>query len=388
MAAALNRRLLLLLYLRRRWRRRLKYLKRFWVGLIFRRREQYGEYFKLVQEMKNEDHESYFAYFRMLPRHFNYLLSLVKPLITKCNTRRDTISPAERLALTLRYLASGDSPQSLSFSYRIGLTTVHKIIGEVTEAIWSTLLNAGYIKAPESPFEWERIADEFERRWNFPHCCGAMDGKHIRMQAPPSAGRRYFNCKLWHSIVLLAVVSADYTFLLIDVVDCGRHSDGGVLQSSQFGEALLTDQLGLPCPRPLAGADPTMMIPFMFVADEAFPLRCNIMCPYPGKNLPDAKRICNYRLSRARRIVENAFGITASKFRILRQEIIANPSKVESISKAVVVLHNFLIISEQHVSAGSRMYCPPGLADCEDLSMCGQSSFQMTPLHQLQLGYH
>ena len=227
-------------------------------------------------------------------------------------------------------------------------------------------MNAGYIKAPESPNEWEKIADEFERRWNFPHCCGAMDGKHIRMQTPPSAGSRYFNYKLWHSIVLLAVVSADYTFLLVDVGDCGRHSDGGVLQSSQFGQALLTDQLGLPCPRPLTGADPNIKIPFMFVADEAFPLRCNIMRPYPGKALPGTKRIFNYRLSRARRIVENAFGITASRFRILRQEIIARPSKVESISKAVVALHNFLIISEQHVPAGARMYCPPGFADYED----------------------
>ncbi|XP_028409531.1 uncharacterized protein LOC114532154 [Dendronephthya gigantea] len=162
--------------------------------------------------MKDEDHESYFAYFRMLPRQFDFLLSLVEPLIGKCNRRRDTISSSERLALTLRYLASGDSPRSLSFSYRIGLTTVHRIIGDVTEAIWSTLLSAGYIKAPESSFEWEKIAGEFERRWNFPHCCGAMDGKHIRMQAPPSAGSRYYNYKLWHSIVLLAVVSADYTF--------------------------------------------------------------------------------------------------------------------------------------------------------------------------------
>ncbi|XP_046863249.1 protein ALP1-like [Xenia sp. Carnegie-2017] len=366
MAAVVNRRILLLLYLRRRMRRCKKYRKRFWVRPIFERRQQHGEYFRLVKEMKEEDHESYFAYFRMLPRHFDFLLSLVAPLISKCSTRRDAISPSERLALTLRYLASGDSPQSLSFSYRIGMTTVHKIIGEVTEAIWSTLFKKGYIKAPESSFEWEKVAEEFEKRWNFPHCCGAMDGKHIRMQAPPSAGSRYFNYKLWHSIVLLAVVSADYTFLLVDVGDCGRHSDGGVLQNSQFGEALVTNQLGLPCPKPLAGAHPNGKIPYMFVADEAFPLRCNIMRPYPGKHLTEEKRVLNYHLSRARRIVGNAFGIAASRFRILRQEIIAHPSKVEAISKAVVAWHNYLIISEQHVPAGSRMYCPPGFVDNED----------------------
>ena len=100
------------------------------------------------------------------------------------------------------------------------------------------------------------------------------------------AGSRYFNYKLWRSIVLLAVVSADYIFLLVDVEDCSRHSDGGVLQSFQFGQALLTDQLDLPWLRLLIGADPNLKISFMFVADEAFPLRCNIMRPYPGKGLP------------------------------------------------------------------------------------------------------
>lgn len=106
MAATLNRRLLLVLHLRRRKRRRLKYLKRFWVRPLFLRREQLGEFYQLVQEMRREDHESYFAYFRMLPSHFDYLLSLVTPFINKSNTRRDTICAAERLALTLRYLLS------------------------------------------------------------------------------------------------------------------------------------------------------------------------------------------------------------------------------------------------------------------------------------------
>ena len=48
---------------------------------MFLRRKQLGQFFKLVKEMRRKDHESYFAYFRMLPDNFDYLLSLVKPLI-------------------------------------------------------------------------------------------------------------------------------------------------------------------------------------------------------------------------------------------------------------------------------------------------------------------
>ena len=66
----------------------------------------------------------------------------------------------------------------------------------------------------------------------------------------------------------------------------------------------------------------------MIVGDEAFPLKEEIMKPYARKQLDDAKRIFNYRLSRIRRVSENAFGILSSRFRILHTTINLNPGKV------------------------------------------------------------
>ena len=77
---------------------------------------------------------------RMSPNRFDHILSLVEPLSQKENTRfREAISAAERLSLTLRYLASGESQQALSFSYRIGKSTVSEIIREIFGAIYSAL---------------------------------------------------------------------------------------------------------------------------------------------------------------------------------------------------------------------------------------------------------
>ena len=247
---------------------------------------------------------------------------------------------------------------SLSFEYRMGKSTVCCIVKEVCEAIWSAL-RSEYVKMPANEVEWLRVSEDFEKIWNFPNCVGAIDGKHIVIQAPSNAGSTFFNYKGTHSMVLLAVCDAHYRFFIVDVGDAGRHSDGGVLSKSQFGRALESNSLSLPESKPLPGM-PSPNMPHVIVGDEAFPLKTNIMRPYPGKNLPQAESVYNYRLSRARRVIENSFGILASRWRIFHHPIIATPEHVVVYTKAAIALHNFLRTTE------SSTYCPPGSFDTED----------------------
>ena len=137
--------------------------------------------------------------------------------------------------------------QTIAFSYRLGHSTVCNIIGETCDALWNVLYKK-YLKTPSNQTEWKRISDGFYRAWNFPHCLGAIDGKHVVMQAPPHSGSSYYNYKHTHSIVLMAVCDAQYCFTFLDVGDYGRHSDGGVLSHSCFGQAMEAGTLSLPLP--------------------------------------------------------------------------------------------------------------------------------------------
>ena len=135
----------------------------------------------------------------MSPERFDHLLSLVGPLISKLATRfRNPISPSERLAVTLCHLATGDSQQSQSFDFRIGKSTVSNIIRETCDGICQALLEK-YLTAPESTEDWLRIAEGFQDEWNFPHCIGAIDGKHICMECPRNGGSAFYNYKNFHS---------------------------------------------------------------------------------------------------------------------------------------------------------------------------------------------
>ena len=76
--------------------------------------------------------------------------------------------------------------------------------------------------------------------------------------------------------------------------------------------------------------------------------------------IAEDKAVFNYRLSRARRIIENTFGILAARWRLFRRPIIAEPERAIIYTKAAIALHNYLRTTE------SSVYCPPGFIDSED----------------------
>lgn len=241
-------------------------------------------------------------------------------------------------ALLCRFLATGDSYVTVGNSFRVGVSTVAGVVRDTCDAIWSTLRPV-YMSEPTEE-DWCAIAEQFEQRWQFPNCVGAIDGKHVVLKAPSKSGSLFFNYKGTYSIVLLAVVDANYSFTVIDVGGYGKQSDGGTLAASEFGFRLNYGKLDLPAAKVPVGC--TTGLPHVFVADEAFPLTTNLMRPYPGKQLAPCKQRFNYRLSRARRVVENAFGILASRFRVYHRTMDQRPDTVDKIIKATCVLHNML----------------------------------------------
>ena len=252
---------------------------------------------------------------------------------------------------------------------RMGRTTLNNIIKETCQAIWDTL-QPEVLKVP-SRHEWISIADQFFVRWNFPHCVGAIDGKHVVIQAPALAGSSYYNYKNQHSIVLMAACDGQYRFTLVDIGAPGRNSDGGIFANSPMGVAMESGGLDLPSPSKINGTS----LPYVFVGDEAFPLKTYLMRPFPRHDLrPTARNeqqlqrsIYNYRLSRARRLIENVFGIWSARWRVFKRPIIADTNTVELYIKATICLHNWLrnFDCTDDSSSSDHDYNPPGFADTE-----------------------
>ncbi|VEN43487.1 unnamed protein product, partial [Callosobruchus maculatus] len=152
---------------------------------------------------------------------------------------------------------------------------------------------------PRTEEEWKTIAQTYEQKWNFPHCLGAVDGKHINIVPPPNSGSFYWNYKGRHSIVLMAIVNANYEFIMCGCGTNGRVSDGGVIENTLFYDKLMDGTLQLPSS--CKTDDSNEPLSYVFIGDEAFALRDNFLKPFSQKELNRERRIFNYRLSRARR---------------------------------------------------------------------------------------
>lgn len=209
---------------------------------------------------------------------------------------------------------------------------------------------------PATEEEWEGVSNMFEQLWNFPHCLGAIDGKHVEIIKPPRSGSYYYNYKHTFSVVLLALVNAQCEFIMVNVGTNGRVSDGGVFANTTFSNKLKNNTLRIPEPSPLPGTnDP---VPYVFVADDAFPLQENLMKPYGHPDLNKEQQTYNYRVSRARCVVERTFGIMACRFRILLTTINLSPRKVCKIVLACCYLHNYL--RQREVAEYWEGTCRPG----------------------------
>lgn len=116
---------------------------------------------------------------------------------------------------------------------------------------------------------------------------------------------------------------------------------------------------------------------YVFVGDEAFTLRPNFLKPFSHKDLTPELRIFNYRISIARRFVENVFGILANRFCVYKTDINLNVDTIDKVVRATCVLHNFL-------RRKSNQYNCSGALDVESCDL-GYSTDTQRDLQELQV---
>ena len=208
---------------------------------------------------------------------------------------------------------------------------------------------------PTSERGWKRIAKGFEVKCNFPNCLGAVDGKHVAIVPPPGAGSYFFNYKRYNSQVLIGIANSNYEFIYFNFGTNGHVSHGGVLEYTDFYDKLQNECLKIPESSDVKGRK----LPCLYWRRGLQ----DFLKPYNVKQLTRERKIFNYRLSRAQRIIENVFSILVARFGILvfKTHINIQLDNIKDVVMASCALYNFL----RRTSADT--YTPSECFDTEDL---------------------
>lgn len=280
--------------------------------------------------------EQWLQDFRLSKETFRFICTEVKPALEREDTSfRQCIPLQKRVAITLFKLASTAEYRLIANLFGVSTTSVCRCVQEFCGAVISRLLPK-LIKSPSSG-QLQQMANFFEERWGVPQCVGAIDGSHIPIIRPSQFQADYHNRKGWHSIILQAVVDGKGRFWDLCVGSPGSIHDARVLRLSSFFTLASNGTFFPGTTRNICGEN----VGYYIIGDSAYPLQSWLLKPFADNGrLTASQELYNQRTSRARAVVEHAFGRLKGRWRCLLKR---NDSSIELVKDMILtccVLHN------------------------------------------------
>ena len=274
---------------------------------------------------------------------FQFILRRIHHTLKRQTLCEELISPAFRLGLSLYRLGRGDYFYTIAEMVGLAPCTVSTIVHEVNEAIVSCLWECCItIHMPKTQEDFKKKMLDMEELWQFPFSWCAVDGCHIPIKCPPGGQescKEYHNFKNFFSIVLMSMVDARYRFIWGSCDYPGNSHDSIILQSTSLWSDIKEGKV-LPS---FTQEQENIHIPSLILGDSAFPFETFLMKPYTHTVLTKEQRYFNYRLSRARMIVEGAYGQLKGRWRLLLNKTEGNLLQTKTATLACMVLHNICL---------------------------------------------
>jgi DDE superfamily endonuclease len=289
--------------------------------------------------------EDWYKEYRMSQRTFNTIVRdcvpflYSRPTYSLKSARFRYLRAKVVMATLIRYLAIQSDQHTLGKEFGVRQSCVSKRIDRGCKALLSAYWfeNCPYPKIKFPLNEGRREAARwFFRKCNIPYLCGSIDGSIIKIASPNCVNfiPREFWCKRkrTYSLNLMVVCDHQKKIIFADARWPGGTSDTGAVARSKFLTNLFVRR------------DPEIFPePFMILADGGFHKRsCFIAPDLVARN--QVENQFNTRISSARCVVENAFGLLKMKWRRLHQHAIAECTRVvPHIILCACVLHNICI---------------------------------------------
>ncbi|XP_073821916.1 uncharacterized protein [Musca autumnalis] len=282
----------------------------------------FNQIFELIKQRNNREFRKFT---RLNITTFEHLLRVLRKKLLKYSQRKP-IPPQCRLLITIIYLAFDTPKPLLSMAFRLGMSTLRKIISETCECIATEL--SAYFSTNMDNEEFYDQSDAYMEVTGLPNCVGSFDAIQFVTER-----------KTRDPIVLMGSCNIRYQLVNVDV---GLIHE--IVEKENVLKKLLENNLtNLPEDMQILDASTGMMLTAYMVTPPSFPLLKHTMRPYPGKALSEDKLNFNERLKKCSSYLDNSYGVLLHKWKVLQNKFTCLPETACHIVKACVILHNFAI---------------------------------------------
>ena len=202
--------------------------------------------------------------------------------------------------------------------------TASQVLSEFVENM--VKIAPSFIYIPSNSMDIRRAKREFYNVAGFPGVIGCVDGSHIPIIAPHQDEYAYVNRKNFHSKNIQGICDANLVFLDVVAKWPGSSHDSLILQASQLNDDFEQGTYGDSC----------------LLGESGYPLKKWLITPIPSV-ATSAERNFNFRYRKTRCLIERAFGVLKSMWRILDHtggSLCYSPTKAAKITITCCVLHN------------------------------------------------
>lgn len=289
------------------------------------------------EEVPQMDEREFKSNFRINRTTFEAIISATKDQIMDSGNYKRSVTAEKKIAIGLYTLASNAEYRTVGNLFGVSKQTVMRAFKGLVHAITSSDLMNKYLQIPTEE-ELLKISDGFRERTGYINACGALDGTHVRERAPVDQRTAYFDHHEDHSILTLAICDHRARFWWLKTGIPGRSNDAGAFLESDLYSRFCSGQV-LPRSNVVIS---NKIIPFHILGDSAFALKDWLVKPYRQRAHPaDHESAFNRKFSRARVVIEHAFGRLKGRWRRLMKDPFEVALKdVSVVILAAAILHN------------------------------------------------
>ncbi|XP_036336231.1 uncharacterized protein LOC118746491, partial [Rhagoletis pomonella] len=293
---------------------------------------------KEIQFRSNEIYH-FNCFFDITERQFRYLVNNLSPVISSYEPHRKkkSFSAEERIAITLKYLATGEVHSCRNYCFRASKPVILKMIANICLNIYE-LLKDLFVSLPKTDEQWQNVANEFQRKHCMPNCAGHLAMQQIRFHSSSRAEEQidFINKQ---PLIFTSIVDSNNNFLYTDIEKTQAGAIDEIYEKSTIRQMIETYEVKLPVS--YEAQDGSIDQSYYFASKCGLPLKPYLLSG--AADVPNDSRV-NYNniMNMVNRHTENALRMLANIFPILSQPLRIDEENGRKIILGCVALYNFL----------------------------------------------